>query len=187
MSKKKSSGNKTSQSKKSLPLQIFIGFVIISFAGYMIYSNFVVSSVNAHEENNKLKQTVYDFQKEGELTFRNSTGEFLSKIDVEIADDEESRSTGLMYRAKMGEDQGMFFIFPYESYQSFWMRNTVLPLDIIFVNSRLEIVNIRKNAKPFDESSYSSEGVAQYVVEVNGGYTDRHNINSGDKIIWRKN
>lgn len=134
-----------------------------------------------------MTQGVYNFKKEGDLTFTNSDGNYKSKIDIEIAADEEARLQGMMYRAEMKEDQGMFFIFPYENFQSFWMRNTMLPLDILFVNSNLEIVTIHKNAKPFDEGSYGSTEVAQYVVEVNTGYCDRHDIQVGDKIVWRRN
>ncbi|MBM4172262.1 MAG: DUF192 domain-containing protein, partial [Ignavibacteria bacterium] len=71
--------------------------------------------------NNK---TAYSFMKEGELSFNTSDGKFKSAIEIEIADDNDQRTTGLMFRNKMAEDQGMLFIFPSETLQSFWMKNT---------------------------------------------------------------
>lgn len=185
MSKSKKNSGKPVYKQKSPAVKFGIGFIIIAFLGFMIYSSFIAPTQKI-QSGKTLKQSSIDFRKEGELTFRNAEGEFISKIDIELADDDESRSTGMMYRAKMGEDQGMFFIFPYENFQSFWMRNTVLPLDIMFVNSQLEIVTIHRNAKPFDENSYPSTAIAQYVVEVNGGYSDKYDLKVGDKIVWRK-
>ncbi|MCK5455983.1 MAG: DUF192 domain-containing protein, partial [Melioribacteraceae bacterium] len=66
--------------------------------------------------------TSIDFVKNGELTFLSSTKEYISKDDIEIAEDDNSRRDGLMYRDKMEKDQGMLFVFPLESLQSFWMR-----------------------------------------------------------------
>jgi uncharacterized membrane protein (UPF0127 family) len=87
----------------------------------------------------------------------------------------------------MKDDQGMLFIFPYETEQSFWMKNTVLSLDIIFVNANFEIVKIHHNTTPFSEQSYSSEKPAQYVVEVNAGYSNKLGLTEGDKIFFRRN
>ncbi len=129
----------------------------------------------------------FQFSKEGELTFINNEGKVLTMLDVELAEDDEERSRGLMYRNKMKENQGMLFIFDFEELQSFWMRNTVLPLDIIFVNSNYEIVKIHKNTTPFLEEGYPSYRPAQYVVEVNAGYTDKFGIEEGNKISWRRN
>ena len=86
----------------------------------------------------------------------------------------------------MKENHGMLFIFPYEAEQSFWMKNTVIALDMIFVNSKLEIVKIHHNTTPFSEQSYSSGKPAEYVVEVNAGYSNRMGIKEGDKIIWTR-
>ena len=129
--------------------------------------------------------SVYNFTKNGELTFTSAKGEFLAKIDIEIAETEAKREQGLMYRNSMEENQGMLFIFEKDEYQSFWMKNTVIPLDMIFVNSHFKIVTIRKNAHPFDLSSYSSTAPAKYVIEVNAGFCDKYGIKEGDKISFR--
>jgi len=126
----------------------------------------------------------YTFKKEGELTFTDNLGNTKIKIDIEIADNEYERQLGLMNRQSMEENQGMLFIFPYERPQSFWMRNTLLSLDMIFVNSNKEIVTIHKNTKILSDQNYPSSEPATYVVEVVAGFTGRHNIIVGDKIYW---
>jgi hypothetical protein len=124
------------------------------------------------------------FKKQGTLSFINNKGEVLSTIDIELADNYYKRMQGLMYRKEMAENQGMFFIFEIEDEQSFWMKNTILSLDILYVNVNREIVKIYKNTKPFSTESLPSLKPALYVVEVNAGYTDKYGIKEGDKISW---
>lgn len=125
------------------------------------------------------------FRKDGELNFLNkNTGEVLLKIDVEIASTDVDKARGLMYRSSMEENQGMLFLMDREEIQSFYMRNTIIPLDIIYVNSKFEIVDIYKNTKILDETSLPSKAPARYVVEINGGLCDKFNIKEGDKIAF---
>ena len=126
----------------------------------------------------------YTFTKEGELTFTDSLGTLKAKIDLEIADNDYERQLGLMNRKEMKENEGMLFIFPRQDYQSFWMRNTLISLDIMFVNDQKEIVTIHKNTKILSDTSYPSSAPSIYVVETLAGFTDRHNIQVGDKIDW---
>jgi len=91
-----------------------------------------------------------------------------------------------MYRDKLAENQGMLFVFEGEEDRSFWMKNTVLSLDMIFVNGKNQIVTIHKNTTPYSEQSYASTNPSQYVVEVNAGYTDKHKISVGDHITWSR-
>ena len=128
----------------------------------------------------------YDFIKQGEMRFLTAKQEFISAIDIELAQDDLKRQQGLMYRDKMAENQGMLFVFEDEDTRSFWMKNTVLSLDMIFVNGHNEMVTIHKNTTPYSEQSYSSTKPAKYVVEVNAGYTDRHKIAVGDHIAWTR-
>ncbi len=127
------------------------------------------------------------FKKQGEVYFQDSAKNLIKKVDVEIAETDNARHLGLMYREGMSEEQGMLFIFPVEEYQSFYMKNTVLPLDIIFVNSKKKIVKIHKNTEPFSEKSLPSNSPALYVVEVNAGFTDKFRIKEGDIVDWRRN
>ena len=177
--------NKVVRKKQSKLFQIVGILLIIGLSLYLAFSNFLQQNNN---ESSKVKAyTSIDFVKNGELTFLNSADEYISKIDIEIAEDDNSRRDGLMYRDKMKKDQGMLFVFPLESLQSFWMRYTLISLDIIFANSKNEIVTIHKDAIPFDESKYRSTKPAQFVIEVNAGYTDSLGIKEGDKIVWRRN
>ena len=84
----------------------------------------------------------------------------------------------------MNEKQGMLFIFPVEERQSFWMRNTLISLDMIFINSNKKIITIHKNTKVLSEQSYPSTAPAQFVLEVKAGFTDKYNIQIEDKIDW---
>jgi uncharacterized membrane protein (UPF0127 family) len=86
----------------------------------------------------------------------------------------------------MDEMQGMLFIFDNEEYRSFWMANTPLPLDIVFVNAKRVIVTIQRNTVPYSRESVPSTEEAQYVVEVNAGFSDRHGLLVGDTIEWRR-
>jgi uncharacterized membrane protein (UPF0127 family) len=128
----------------------------------------------------------YEFVKQGEVRFQTAKQDFISALDVEIAQDDSKRQLGLMYRDKLAENQGMLFIFERDEERAFWMKNTVLPLDMIFANSKDEIVTIHKNTTPYSEQSYASTKPAQFVIEVNAGYADRHKISVGDRIVWNR-
>jgi uncharacterized protein len=124
------------------------------------------------------------FRQDGILHFQTPTGAARASIAIEIAATEETRTQGLMGRTQLAPDQGMLFIFDESEPRAFWMANTPLPLDIIFVGTDKHIVSIQENAKPFSEESLPSEGSAQYVVEVNAGFCGRNGIVAGDAIQW---
>ncbi len=126
------------------------------------------------------------FKKEGELYFLSSeSGKAITKIDIEKADTDTDRQFGLMFRKSMPEDEGMLFLFDNSEQQSFWMHNTYIPLDIIFVDENNVITTIHENVKPLNDTSLKSNGAAKYVVEVNGGYAKKHGIKVGNKISWQ--
>ena len=128
------------------------------------------------------------FTKEGELTLLKAENDsIIAKLDIEIADDEYSTQTGLMYRHSMAKNQGMLFVFKDSRQRSFYMKNTEIPLDIIYINSEMEIVSFQKNAKSFDETSLPSEAASQYVLEINAGLSDEWKLEKGDKIKFTKN
>ncbi len=127
------------------------------------------------------------FTKEGELSLlKAKTDSVIAILDIEIADDEYKTQTGLMYRHSMAPNHGMLFIFPKEEPRSFYMKNTEIALDIIYVNSNKEITSIQKNAKPYDETSLPSEVPSQYVLEVNAGLSDTWNLEKGDKMRFTR-
>ncbi|MGQ9644423.1 MAG: DUF192 domain-containing protein, partial [Ignavibacterium sp.] len=150
--------------------------VIVLIAAFLIFNNFI--------KNSKPEMEYYTFTKEGELVFSDSLGNTKAKIDIEIADDDYQRQLGLMNRNEMKENQGMLFIFPRQDWLSFWMRNTLFSLDMIFVDENKKIVTIHKNTRILSDTSYPSSKPARYVVEVISGFTDKYNIQVGDKIDW---
>ncbi|ACT95109.1 DUF192 domain-containing protein [Dyadobacter fermentans] len=123
------------------------------------------------------------FVKEGEVSFLRK-GETYKKIDVEIAENEAERNKGLMFRPYLPDSVGMLFIFEQPDTHSFWMKNTSIPLDIIYVGPDKTIVSIAENTRPYSEASIPPNGIVQYVVEVNAGFTKNNNIQSGDAISF---
>lgn len=108
-------------------------------------------------------------------------------IDVEIADSFSVQMQGLMYREELGEYSGMLFIFPDKIERTFWMKNTLIPLDMIFIDSNMKIVKIVQ-AEPCSAdpcSHYKSERVAMYVLEVNKGFSESHGIKEGNIVLIR--
>lgn len=141
-----------------------------------------------NEANKEIKTEAISFTKEGDLSIFQATSDSIkANFDIEIAETEYETQTGLMYRPSMEEKQGMLFIFPNVSVRSFYMKNTEFPLDIIYIDENQKIVSFQKNAKPYDETSLPSEGAAKYVLELNGGLSDRLNLQVGDSIAFKRN
>lgn len=182
MAKKKTKrkGDRRDSKKKKAGKTLAAKIVGIAIIGVLAFI-FLITNFMCNDNNDV---TYYNFTKEGELTFTDSLGNEIIKIDIEIADNDYERQLGLMNRKSMEQNQGMLFIFPSERYQSFWMLNTLFSLDILFVNQNKEIVTIHKNTKPLSSQSYPSSKPALYVLEVVAGFTDIYNINEGDKIFW---
>jgi uncharacterized membrane protein (UPF0127 family) len=103
---------------------------------------------------------------------------------VEVATTQQEQAKGLMFRTQLGADEGMIFINKPPRPASFWMRNTVIPLDIIFIGTDHRVLNIAANAVPYDESPLSSTGVTSGVLELNGGRAAELGIKAGDKVSW---
>ena len=103
---------------------------------------------------------------------------------VELARTAQEQSKGLMFRTELGPDEGMIFPFETPRGASFWMRNTVIPLDLIFVGVDGRISNIAANAIPYDESQLNSIGLAKAVLELRGGRAAELGIVPGDKVEW---
>jgi len=118
------------------------------------------------------------------VSFLSAAEDTVATIEAAVADDDESRSTGLMDVYDMPRDKGMLFIFDDEEPRSFWMANTPLALDIIFVNSDMEIIRVHQNTRPYSERNVESEQPAKYVVETNAGFTLRYDIIEGMKITY---
>lgn len=104
---------------------------------------------------------------------------------VEVVDTNESREKGLMCRKTMAADRGMLFDFKKVDNVAFWMKNTILPLDMLFIAADGRIVSIAKNAVPFDETPIPSGAPVLGVLEIGGGVADKDGIEPGDKVSAR--
>lgn len=126
------------------------------------------------------------FKKEGELTLLKATGDTIRKIDIEIADIESERTIGLMHRWSMPDTQGMLFIFEEEEPRSFWMHNTLMGLDILYIKEDGTIESIAKYCVPKSDRSIPSKGPAMYVLELIEGFCDRYMVEVGDRIDYKR-
>ena len=104
-------------------------------------------------------------------------------ITADVAATDVSRSTGLMYVTYMPEDNGMLFVFDDEQPRSFWMQNTYIQLDMLFLDTSGAIVDINAQAQPQSTTTYTSRAPARYVLEVNGGWCARHGVDVGDSVF----
>ena len=103
-------------------------------------------------------------------------------VTVEVADTPDARAHGLMYRRELAADAGMLFIFPTASEQRFWMKNTPLPLDMIFIGTDRRILGIVADTRPFTTNPLGVTGSSQYVLEVNAGFSAKHGLAAGDMV-----
>lgn len=157
--------------------------------GKVILLVFAIVLVSCKTESKQaLKTETISFTKEGELTVLSTETDFKkANFDIEIAETEYETQTGLMYRKSMKEDRGMLFIQPSESLQYFYMKNTEIPLDIIYINTGMKIVSFQKNAEPFNENTLPSNAPAKYVLEINAGLSDQFGLQVGDSISFSRN
>lgn len=115
----------------------------------------------------------------------NSTVCFTQKcFSVEIADTVSKQTKGLMFRDSLGEDEGMLFVFPEEGTYNFWMKNMLIPLDILWINQNLEVIHIENAASCTNDPCqvFGSNEKAKYVLEINSGATAQNGISVGSKI-----
>jgi len=108
-------------------------------------------------------------------------------INIEIAKTQEQKAQGLMNREFLAKNSGMLFLQKEEQNISLWMKNTLIPLDIIFINKDNKIIDILRNLQPCKKNpcqTYSSKEKAKYILELNAGFTENNNINIGNQVIF---
>ncbi|WP_415155673.1 DUF192 domain-containing protein [Maritalea sp.] len=115
------------------------------------------------------------------LTIVTKTGEY--RFAIELVDTDATRAQGLMYRTELGPNAGMLFDFFEERPVSFWMRNTLIPLDMIFVSADGTVVNVHANAKPLDPTPIPSAAPVRFVFEIAGGRAAEIGLKAGDKLV----
>jgi uncharacterized protein len=136
--------------------------------------------VNKKEDSNR---PVFD---RGTVLIEKENGKNI-ELDVEIADNSEKQAYGLMQKDYLGENQGMWFIFDNMEYRTFWMKNTLIPLDMIFIDNENKVVDIIENAVPCEDDRcdfYGNLIKNKFVLEVNSGFTKSKDIQIGDKIYF---
>jgi uncharacterized membrane protein (UPF0127 family) len=130
-------------------------------------------------------ETTLPFRKDGMLDFVRE-GEAYLTIDIEIAATDSARTRGLMQRTALPERSGMLFLFDVQQPQSFWMANTPLALDLLFIDADSQIVDIAKYTRPLSPESITSKAPARFVLEMPAGFTDSHGITETDRVLWRR-
>lgn len=105
-----------------------------------------------------------------------------NSVSVELADSNEERALGLMYRESLAPDAGMLFAYTSDATESFWMKNTLISLDIIFIASDLKIVSIARETTPLSLDPIAASAPYRYVLEVRAGYAAAHQIESGQSV-----
>ena len=106
-------------------------------------------------------------------------------IQAEIADTYSERAKGLMFRKELAEGKGMLFVFENEQQVSFWMKNTLIPLDLIFIDKDFKIVDIKQDFQLCQKEvcpTYSPKKTVKYVLEVNSGFIQENGVKIGDKL-----
>ena len=136
---------------------------------YLIFNFFLISFYTFSNEN--IEVSIYNKN----ITF-----------NVEVAKTIEERKTGLMYRKKLLNNEGMLFIFPREKIIQLWMKNTYIPLDVIFISENKIIVDLKKNMEKLSETIVKSKVKSRYALEFNAGLINKLDIKIGDKVLFNE-
>lgn len=155
-------------------LQIGITFDCLSKKGELGLLNCVLISDGGYNRQDKSKLLI-------------QSGNSTILVYVEIADDPHERDQGLMFRENLEWDRGMLFVFDEERTLSFWMKNTLIPLDMLFIDADFRIIDVKENVPPCKEDpcpSYPSKQPAKYVLEVNSGFALKNNLEIGDMMLF---
>ena len=113
-------------------------------------------------------------------------GELLITLDIEIAEGDSAVERGMMQRESFPPNSGMLFLFDNVQRRTFWMGNTPVALDLLFISPDSQIVDFAKYAKPFSDESIPSAEPAQFVLEVPAGFVDSQGLVEGDQLRWRR-
>lgn len=157
---------------------------------YIVFTLFICSILlcftSCKKDKKVIKPIKIEFKKEGELTiYKSNSDSIITQFDIEIAESDYEIQTGLMHRHFMQDNRGMLFIFPEMSLRYFYMKNTLISLDIIYLDNNKHIVSIQENTKHLDETSIPSLFPAQYVFEINAGLSLKWSLEVGDRMEFK--
>jgi uncharacterized membrane protein (UPF0127 family) len=147
----------------------------------------LLSACTQYNQTLQVNQPSTSIYKNGTLDFIRSDRSVMVSIAIEIADTPETQMKGLMGRSTLDDSSGMLFVFEKPGPKKFWMKNTSVPLDIIFVGKDGCIVNIVESTTPMSTQRYRSKGPVQYVVEVHSGFAKRFQLDTDTCIQWQRN
>jgi uncharacterized membrane protein (UPF0127 family) len=157
-----------------------------SLACFLLIAAFCIGAGCGSDTNSNAIRTEIPFRADGILEVLREDGSLITTLAIEIAEGDSARARGLMDRRSIPARGGMLFLDDEVRVQTFWMKNTPLPLDIVFVSADSQVVSIAKRTRPFSEETVSSTAPAQFVLEVRGGLTDRYGIDSTSSMRWRR-
>lgn len=153
-------------------------YLVLSF----LLSLLLLSACKAKEAPVKEEKPVFRHDGYAEILAPDASSK--AKYDIEIATGEREHARGLKFREEMADNCGMLFVFEFIDYHPFWMQDTYLSLDMLFIDQYDEIIHIERNTPPFSEELISPEAPVKYVLELVAGSADKHNISVKDKIKW---
>lgn len=152
---------------------------------FLLLVSLIILTSCRHQEANILSDADIKFNKEATgYLIKKTTKDTIKVLELEIADTDYDIQTGLMYRTSMQNNQAMLFIFNEEQKLSFYMKNTQMPLDIIYLKADGTIDSFVENAKPMDETLLPSAGPAQYTLEIKAGLAEKWGLDIGDSLVW---
>jgi uncharacterized membrane protein (UPF0127 family) len=160
---------------------VALGIILISAAAWLF-----IFSKRAQPVSTPQQTQSEHFRRDGMLKIMGPDGTVKQTLDIEIVQREDEQMQGMMGRTYMAQNHAMLFVYDIDEERSFWMANTPLPLDIIYINGSNEIIRIHSRTTPYSEQSYESGKPARFVLETNGGYCDRNGVTEGDKIEWKR-
>lgn len=146
----------------------------------------LIYSCQTKENQNKDLTQDFQFKKDTLLVFIQKEDTLSSIFEIELAESDYEKETGLMHRKEMKPNQGMLFMYEDEALRpSFYMKNTFIPLDLIYFDKDMKIVDFNLNTVPLSEDLISSEVPSLYVLEVNAGTVNRLNLEKGHQVILK--
>jgi len=145
----------------------------------------LLSSLALLHSNVQIKHNI-EFEQSGILKILPSEMHDTLTVKIELAESDSEMMQGLMYRKAMAPDEGMLFVYAQMQEMYFWMKNTYIPLDLIYIDEDGVIVDLQENTTPFSEKSIVSNVLSRYVLEVNAGFCEKNYVIVGDKVIWSR-
>ena len=158
-------------------------FLILFLILTIFFTLFIViprNQTNPSSQNDSQYQEIYSKLSDESIIKAELDG---IEIELEVAKSNSKKTNGLMFVEEMEENNGMIFVYPNENYRDFWMKNTLISLDIIYINKDFNVIQIYKNTKTEQtDETYPSNEPAQYVVELKGGWSDENSLEVGNRF-----